>query len=174
MCTYVARDARWVQLRYNLPGPVASTAHRRRANTVLTPVDLCTHPGGEKNYLSPPAPTSQSVSLLLTMHTRQLGDCFVKGPGSHDLLDSTSCFAEGPGSHDLFNSTSCFAEGPGSHDLLDSASCFAKGPGSHDLVSCFEGDSPSFLSATEMRSSSPNLASWSRNKVVLAGSWLQY
>ena len=158
MCTYVARDARWVQLRYNLPGPVASTAHRRRANTVLTPVDLCTHPGGEKNYLSPPAPTSQSVSLLLTMHTRQLGDCFVKGPGSHDLL----------------NSTSCFAEGPGSHDLLDSASCFAKGPGSHDLVSCFEGDSPSFLSATEIRSSSPNLASWSRNKVVLAGSWLQY
>ena len=102
--------------------------------------------GGEKNYLSPLVPTSQSVSLLLTMHTRQFGDCFAKGPGSHDSLDPTSCFAEGPGSH--------------------------------DPVSCFEGDSPSFLSATEvsrleMRSSSPNLASWSRNKLVLAGSWLQ-
>ena len=78
-----------------------------------------------ENTLVPLVPTSQSV-LLLTMHTRQFGDCFAEGPGSHDLLDSTSCFAEGPGSH--------------------------------DPVSCFEGDSPSFLSATEMRSSSPNLA----------------
>ena len=136
-CTDKGHDLREVRWVYNLPGLVANTAHRRHANTGPILVDLCTHPGGGGDtILLVPVCLLPKCITPLTMHTRQFGGCFGEGPGSHDLLDSTSCFADGPGSH--------------------------------DPVACFEGHSPSFLSATEMRSSSPNLARWSGNKLVPA------